>query len=62
MCPQPVTRMKRIDAIIQPFKFDDVKAIQTSSATGRIGNGKIFVSVEESAARIQTGETGSEAL
>ena len=120
MPSQPVTRMKRIDAIIQPFKLDDVKAaltelgivgmtvtevkgfgrqkghteiyrgseytvdflpklklelvvaeeqcgdavkaIQAAATTGKIGDGKIFVSAVESATRIRTGETGAEAL
>ena len=118
--PEPVTRMKRIDAIIQPFKLDDVKAaltelgivgmtvtevkgfgrqkghteiyrgseytvdflpklklelvvteeqagdaakaIQAAATTGKIGDGKIFVTAVESAIRIRTGETGAEAL
>ena len=118
--PEPVTRMKRIDAIIQPFKLDDVKAaltelgivgmtvievkgfgrqkghteiyrgseytvdflpklklelvvteeqagdalkaIQSAATTGKIGDGKIFVTAVESAIRIRTGETGAEAL
>jgi nitrogen regulatory protein P-II 1 len=112
--------MKRIDAIIQPFKLDDVKAaltelgivgmtvtevkgfgrqkghteiyrgseytvdflpklklelvvtaeqagdavkaIQAGATTGKIGDGKIFVTAVESAVRIRTGETGAEAL
>ncbi len=39
-----------------------VEAIKTSAHTGKIGDGKIFVSDIESAVRIRTGETGSEAL
>ena len=112
--------MKRIDAIIQPFKLDDVKAaltelgivgmtvtevkgfgrqkghteiyrgseytvdflpklklelvvtveqtgdavkaIQSAATTGKIGDGKIFVTAVESAVRIRTGETGAEVL
>ena len=112
--------MKRIDAIIKPFKLEDVKtvltelgivgmtvtevkgfgrqkghteiyrgseynveflpklklelvvpddladkaveAITSAAATGKIGDGKIFVSAVEKAARIRTGETGEEAL
>ena len=40
------------------------KAIEaiTASATGKIGDGKIFIMNLESAIRIRTGETGSEAL
>ena len=34
-----------------------VEAIQTAAKTGRIGDGKIFVSTVEEAIRIRTGET-----
>ncbi|MEM7774547.1 MAG: P-II family nitrogen regulator [Pseudomonadota bacterium] len=39
-----------------------VEAIQTAARTGRIGDGKIFVSDVEQAVRIRTGETGNEAI
>lgn len=39
-----------------------VEAIQKAAYTGRIGDGKVFVSAVESAVRIRTGETGSEAI
>ncbi len=112
--------MKKIEAIIKPFKLDDVKdalhdvgiagitvtetkgfgrqkghtelyrgaeyvvdfvpkvkieivvddaqvagaleAIQEAARTGRIGDGKIFVSPVEQAIRIRTGETGTAAI
>ncbi|CAH1672505.1 MAG: P-II family nitrogen regulator [Chelatococcus sp.] len=112
--------MKRIDAIIKPFKLDEVKealqdlglqgitvieakgfgrqkghtelyrgaeyvvdflpkvkieivladdmvdqaveAIRKAAQTGRIGDGKIFVSSVEEAIRIRTGETGLDAI
>ena len=112
--------MKKIEAIIKPFKLDDVKealqeiglqgmtvieakgfgrqkgqtelyrgaeyvtdflpkwkieivvadelvekaleAIQSSARTGKIGDGKIFVSTIDEAIRIRTGESGSDAL
>ncbi len=112
--------MKKIEAIIKPFKFDDVKAalsafaaqgitvtevrgfgrqkghkevyrgaeyvvelvpkikieivvpdqivtrvletISKTAKTGKIGDGKIFVSPVEEAIRIRTGERGEEAL
>lgn len=112
--------MKKIEAIIKPFKLDDVKealtsmgingmtvaevkgygrqqghtelyrgaeyvvdflpkiqievvvsdeladkvidAIQTSARTGKIGDGKIFVSSVERVVRIRTGETDDEAI
>ncbi len=39
-----------------------VEAITKSGNTGKIGDGKIFVSPLEQVVRIRTGETGSEAL
>jgi len=112
--------MKKIEAIIKPFKLDDVKdalaeagihgmtvsevrgfgrqrghteiyrgaeyvvdflpkikvevvvpeqalhaaidAIEAAAKTGRIGDGKIFVSTVDEAVRIRTGERGEEAL
>jgi nitrogen regulatory protein P-II 1 len=112
-------RMKKIEAIIKPFKLDEVKealqeiglqgitvieakgfgqkghtelyrgaeyvvdflpkvklevvlademlpkaldAIQKAAKTGRIGDGKIFISTVEEAIRIRTGETGTDAI
>src|SRR6476660_4435334 len=108
--------MKKIEAIIKPFKLDEVKealqeiglqgitvieakgfgrqkghtelyrgaeyvvdflpkvkievvladealeAIQKAAKTGRIGDGKIFISTIEEAIRIRTGETGTDAI
>ena len=39
-----------------------VEAIRKSAQTGRIGDGKIFVSTVEQAVRIRTGETGADAI
>jgi len=39
-----------------------IEAIQNAAQTGRIGDGKIFVSDVSDAIRIRTGERGSEAL
>jgi len=39
-----------------------VEAIMTAAKTGRIGDGKIFVSAVEEVIRIRTGERGSEAV
>ena len=39
-----------------------VEAIAAAAATGRIGDGKIFVSTIESALRIRTGESGMDAI
>ena len=39
-----------------------VEAIAAAARTGRIGDGKIFVSTIEEAIRIRTGERGSDAI
>jgi nitrogen regulatory protein PII len=38
------------------------EAILGAAKTGKIGDGKIFISPLEDAVRIRTGETGSEAI
>ena len=39
-----------------------IEAIKDAAQTGRIGDGKIFVSTVEDAIRIRTGETGEQAI
>lgn len=39
-----------------------IEAIQSAAKTGRIGDGKIFVSTIDEVIRIRTGETGGEAV
>ena len=39
-----------------------IEAIRGAANTGKIGDGKIFVSAVEEVVRIRTGETGAEAL
>lgn len=39
-----------------------LEAIQTAARTGRIGDGKIFVTSVEEVIRIRTGETGPDAI
>ena len=39
-----------------------IEAIKTAAETGKIGDGKIFVSSIEEAVRIRTGETGADAV
>ena len=39
-----------------------IEAIESSARTGKIGDGKIFVSAVEQVVRIRTGETGTDAL
>ena len=53
----------KIEAAIDASLLDQViEAISRSASTGKIGDGKIFVSNLEQAVRIRTGETGSDAL
>lgn len=120
VCPPPSKKMKKIEAIIKPFKIEEVKealatlglegmtisevkgfgrqkghteiyrgseyvidflpkikievilgdnkvtaaveAIVQAARTGKIGDGKVFVSPIENAVRIRTGETGDQAV
>ena len=39
-----------------------IEAIEDAARTGKIGDGKIFVTTIEQVVRIRTGETGTEAL
>jgi nitrogen regulatory protein P-II 1 len=50
--------------IVLPDELVDkaVEAIRNAAQTGRIGDGKIFVSTVEEAVRIRTGETGNDAI
>ena len=48
--------------IADEFVDKAVEAIQNAARTGRIGDGKIFISTVEQAIRIRTGESGTEAL
>ncbi len=53
----------KIELAIDDDRVDAaIEAITRSACTGKIGDGKIFVSPLEQAIRIRTGETGSEAL
>jgi nitrogen regulatory protein P-II 2 len=53
----------RIDAAVDDALVDRViEAIEASARTGKIGDGKIFVSALEQVVRIRTGETGNDAL
>ena len=72
--------MKKIEAIIKPFKLEEVKdalgevvitderldaavaAIVKAAKTGKIGDGKVFVSPIEEAVRIRTEEKGPSAV
>ncbi len=53
----------KIDVIIADNLLEQaIEAIQKSAHTGRIGDGKIFVTNIEQAVRIRTGETGDAAI
>ena len=53
----------RIDAAVDDAMVERViEAIEASARTGKIGDGKIFVSTLEQVVRIRTGETGKDAL
>ncbi len=53
----------KIEVVIEDSMLERaVDAIQQAAHTGRIGDGKIFISTIDEAIRIRTGETGSEAV
>ena len=53
----------KLEAAIKADMLDQViEAIEKSANTGKIGDGKIFVSDLEQVIRIRTGESGPEAL
>ncbi|MEO3690593.1 MULTISPECIES: P-II family nitrogen regulator [unclassified Roseateles] len=53
----------KIEAAVADDVVDRViEAIESSARTGKIGDGKIFVSPLDQVVRIRTGETGNEAL
>ena len=53
----------KVEVVIADDRLDQaVEAIQKAAHTGRIGDGKIFISPIEEAIRIRTGETGAEAV
>ncbi|WP_017930729.1 P-II family nitrogen regulator [Robiginitomaculum antarcticum] len=53
----------KIELVVTDEQVDAaLEAIQTAAKTGKIGDGKIFVSTVEQAIRIRTGEAGDSAL
>ncbi|RMH17925.1 MAG: P-II family nitrogen regulator [Gammaproteobacteria bacterium] len=53
----------KLEIVVEAERVDQVvEAIQQSANTGKIGDGKIFVSPIESIIRIRTGETGADAV
>lgn len=53
----------KIEVVLEDEMLDKaVDAIQRAAKTGRIGDGKIFISGVDDAIRIRTGETGANAI
>ena len=53
----------KIEVVVNDDQVEPaIEAIKKAAETGRIGDGKIFVSPVEQAIRIRTGETGAEAV
>ncbi len=53
----------KIEIVLNDEDVDSaIEAIRKAAETGRIGDGKIFVSSIEQAIRIRTGETGPDAV
>ena len=53
----------KIEVVVEDSMVERaVEAIQQSAHTGRIGDGKIFVSTIDEAIRIRTGERGPDAI
>lgn len=53
----------KLEIVVADGAVDDaVEAIRNAAQTGRIGDGKIFVSDVQQVIRIRTGETGEDAI
>jgi nitrogen regulatory protein P-II 2 len=53
----------KVDIAISADKLDEViEAINNTARSGKVGDGKIFVTELENVVRIRTGETGKDAL
>jgi len=55
-------KIKLETAVAEPFVEAVVEAIVQAAATGKIGDGKVFVTRLEEVVRIRTGETGEQAI
>ena len=63
MCKMPFIDKKRIMLVVHDNDADRIiKAIREAACTGKMGDGKIFVSPMDDAIRISTGETGDVAV
>lgn len=53
----------KVEVVVEARLLDQaVEAIETAARTGRIGDGKIFISNIENVIRIRTGERGRDAI
>jgi len=53
----------KVEVVVEDGVVDRViEAIEASAKTGRIGDGKIFVTAVEQAIRIRTGDRGADAI
>ena len=53
----------KVEVVLADEALDKaVEAIQNAAKTGRIGDGKIFISTVDEAIRIRTGEVGADAI
>jgi nitrogen regulatory protein P-II 2 len=53
----------RVDVVVSDDMVDRaIEVIEAAARTGKIGDGKIFVTPVEQVVRIRTGETGAAAL
>lgn len=53
----------KVEIVVSDEMVDTViESIQTSTRTGKVGDGKIFVSAVEQVIRIRTGETDDDAI
>jgi nitrogen regulatory protein PII len=53
----------KIEIVVEAARADEVvEKIREAANTGKIGDGKIFVTPVEEAVRVRTGETGKDAI
>ena len=53
----------KLEVAVEDARLENIlEAVQRAARTGRVGDGKIFVTPLEAAVRIRTGETDEEAL
>ena len=55
-------KLKIETAVTEELVEQVVEAITAAASTGKIGDGKIFISALEEVIRIRTGETGAQAI